>query len=288
MNILVTGTLAVDHIAPVVDGFNPGELNGKLGPTDTHWGGCGMNLAYGLARAEASPLPWVFYGDDCPAEYLQHIHSLGIDTTLMQQQASARCAAAYIFTRADSSQLTGFFPGTTCFEPPVAAARQQISAAPHWIAGPEDDATLLARLQYIAPTTELFWMPGQYAEVTQTSLLTQMLARRPHLIVNETEWQTLVQRLGQRTLDTATQAVFITQGGEGVRYRLSVDADWQLQRTEPANVVDPTGCGDAFCATLVAGLTQLNSMNDPVVRGVLERAQQQAARCLTMTGAQHY
>lgn len=281
--ILCTGTLAVDHIAAVADGFAAGDLNGKLHAPQKHWGGCGMNLAYGLARAGSHALPWVFYGDDCPANYLKHIQAQHIDERVLVRQAGADCAAAYIFTRDDGSQLTGFYPGSTKFRPPIGDQEKAIRECDTWIAGPEDDATLLSRLAYIPSASALYWMPGQYAEVTRNNVLEPMLARRPNLIVNAKEWQTLLTTCGEQQLLATVAAVFITQGEHGVKFRARPEDSFSQRPTSSAATIDPTGCGDAFCATLVAKLSQGAS-----VATAIDHAQEIAALCLSRAGSQTY
>jgi len=281
--ILCTGTLAIDHIAAVADGFSAGDLNGKLHTPQAHWGGCGMNLAYGLIRAGSHAVPWVFYGDDCPANYLKHIRAHNIDERVMVCQTRANCAAAYIFTRGDGSQLTGFYPGSTVFRPPNPSQAEAIGECTAWIAGPEDDATLLGRLAFIPSTSTLYWMPGQYTEVTRKNVLEPMLARRPNLIVNAKEWQTLLKTCGEQTLLESVEAVFITQGENGVEFRASAKDSFTQRPTNPASTIDPTGCGDAFSATLVANLCQ--GVN---VANAIDHAQQIAGLCLSSAGSQNY
>jgi len=283
MTILVTGTLAIDHIAKVADGFQSNDLNGKLHRPKVHWGGCGMNLTYALMRAGHSALPWVFYGNNCPPGYLQHLQDLAVDQRAMHKQHDALCAEAYIFTRDDTSQLTGFYPGSTRFEAPDAATLSAIGECSHWIAGPEDDATLLARLKHIPTTTTLYWMPGQYVDVTRNNVLQPMLERRPNIVVNETEWQTLIRNVGSETLDATIDSAFVTLGAKGVRYRQTAQDQWHEHVTVAANVVDPTGCGDSFCATLVGDLVAGSHVTQ-----ALDHAQRKAALCLGQEGAQRY
>jgi len=294
VSILVTGTLAIDHIANVVDGFATGDLNGKLDAPEAHWGGCGMNLAYSLTKgvsrgvdsatlADQTGVPWVFYGDDIPQGYLDHLRNCGIDQRAMVAQRDARCACAYIFTRNDHSQLTAFYPGSTHFEPPSPEAVRAIETCSKWIAGPEDDATLLARLEWIAPDVTLYWMPGQYTEVTRANVLQPMLARQPNLVVNETEWRVLQSQVGESALDATVGAVYMTRGSQGASFRVSAQSPWQHQATSTIQPVDPTGCGDAFCATLVANLA--DGMDPAQAVSV---AQQHAASCLQFVGAQHH
>ena len=283
MSILVSGTLAVDHIARVADGFQTGDLNGKLEQPAAHWGGCGMNLSYALMRSGYDALPWIFYGQNLPAGYQTHIDDLGLNRLALVAQPDASCAEAFIFSRANGSQLTGFYPGSTAFHPPTAEQQDAIKNCDHWIAGPEDDATLLARLSFINPATQLYWMPGQYVDVTRNNVLAPMLARKPNLVVNETEWQTLQRNVGDNALNAALGAVFVTRGDAGVLWRKNSASAWQEQSTQPAEVVDPTGCGDAFCGTLVGGIAQ-----GLPIEQALNKAQSNAAACLGQTGAQHY
>lgn len=287
MSVLVTGTLAIDHIAKVADGFKAGDLNGKLDAPVQHWGGCGMNLAYGFAQSACPALPWVFYGGDLPQGYRTHLKNHRISADALCKQQDARCAAAYIFTRDDGSQLTGFYPGSTRFVAPTEQQQAAISACSTWVAGPEDDATLLARLAYVSPTTPLYWMPGQYTEVTRHNVLEPMLARTPNLLVNEKEWLTLQQTVGEAALNESVGAVFITRGSKALRYRLAGRQGFHEQDTPGARTVDPTGCGDAFAAALVAGLITGDS-SEGAIQAAIALAQQRAVSCLGLTGAQRY
>jgi len=225
----------------------------------------------------------VFYGQNCPTGYLNHLRKLGIDQRAMHQQSEVHCAEAYIFTRPDSSQLTGFYPGSTCFQPPDSQVQRLIDQCSHWIAGPEDDATLLARLTHIPKTTALYWMPGQYVDVTRNNVLQPMLERRPNIVVNESEWQTLIRNVGAQALDATIGAVFVTRGASGVRFRINPQEPWQERAATQAKVVDPTGCGDSFCATLVGDLVAELPVNQ-----ALDHAQKNAALCLGQDGAQNY
>ena len=169
------------------------------------------------------------------------------------------------------------------FEPPDSATQAAISGCSHWIAGPEDDATLLARLTHIPEATTLYWMPGQYVDVTRNNVLQPMLRRQPNLVVNETEWQTLNQNVGSQILDATIGSVFVTRGAQGVRYRESAQAGWHEHGAAKTEVIDPTGCGDSFCATLVGDLVAGLSVTE-----ALDNAQKNAALCLGQEGAQSY
>ena len=278
--MLVSGTLALDHIAPVVAGFGPGELNGKLGAVRRQLGGCGMNLAYGLARSGCHPLPWVACGGDCPPEYLTSLTALGVDLSALAQQPTADCAAAYIFTRPDGSQLTGFYPGTAQLPAPDDRLRRQIAACSLWLAGPEDDQTLLRRLSVVPRGVPLWWLPGQYTEVLAAETLQQFLQRAHTLIVNETEWATLRGRLDGAAFGRLTE-LYVTGGDAGVR--AGTPARLTHHPATATSPVDPTGCGDAFGAALAAARLQGRDVSEAVALG-----QDAARRCLVRHGTQTY
>ncbi len=69
------------------------------------------------------------------------------------------------------------------------------------------------------------------------------------LIMNEGE----AERLGDH-LDDHDLAMVVTMGGAGARVRLSPEGEWATISAPVINVVDTTGCGDAFAGAVAAEL----------------------------------
>ncbi|WP_210481528.1 carbohydrate kinase family protein [Naasia sp. SYSU D00948] len=68
-------------------------------------------------------------------------------------------------------------------------------------------------------------------------------------------------------LDAGVSTVIITMGGEGVSISTRESIDERLQAYE-VDVVDTTGCGDAFSAGLIAGLVEGASVTEAAELGI--------------------
>ena len=84
-----------------------------------------------------------------------------------------------------------------------------------------------------------------------------MIEKSTYVIVNDYESQLLQTRTGWSAADIASRvdAYIVTQGPRGS----SIHAGGQLYEIPPARerqVIDPTGCGDAYRAGLIYGIMQ--------------------------------
>ena len=67
------------------------------------------------------------------------------------------------------------------------------------------------------------------------------------MCMNEHEFDIMKKQVSN--LDEDDRTLFVTQGSDGVKYR--VERVWRHIRAAKARAVDPTGCGDAFRAGLI-------------------------------------
>jgi len=116
--VLVPGTLAIDYVADYGGRFSqlprhPGvNLSIQLDRIGRRFGGCAMNIAYGLHLLGQDAVPFVFVGDDYGEDYRNHLKSLGIDRGGITRRSGAGYSShAFVFTDAGGNQFTGFFPG---------------------------------------------------------------------------------------------------------------------------------------------------------------------------------
>ena len=110
----MTGTLAVDYAADYGGRFSglprhPGvNLSIQLDRIERRFGGCAMNIAYGLRRLGQDALPFVFVGDDYGEDYRRHLERTGMD------HATARCRvfiACIRLHRCRRQSIHGIFSG---------------------------------------------------------------------------------------------------------------------------------------------------------------------------------
>jgi adenosine kinase len=97
--------------------------------------------------------------------------------------------------------------------------------------------------------------PGQAMTLFNGEELAQFIREAQYLVVNDYEFQLLKERTGLdgTAIAERVEAMVVTRGAEGSVLRTR-DGLTEIGAVEPDDVLDPTGCGDAFRAGLIHGL----------------------------------
>lgn len=264
MPVLVCGSLAFDTITT----FH-GRFAQQILPEQVHilnvsflvptlrreFGGCAGNIAYTLKALGGEPVVAAALGND-GGPYLQRLQDLGIDSSSVRVEAESYTAQAMIITDTDNNQITAFHPG----------AMQQA----HLIDVPTRDDLALAivapdgreaMLRHAAQLHErgipFVFDPGQGLPMFDGEALRGFIAQATWVAVNDYEARMLCERTGESLEQLSRRphlkGVIVTLGAQGCE--LWVQGERTLvPGVEAEQVVDPTGCGDAFRGGLLYGL----------------------------------
>jgi adenosine kinase len=263
MPALICGSLAFDTITVF-----PGRFAQQILPDQLHilnvsflvptlrreFGGCAGNIAYTLAQLGGTPLVMAAVGDD-GAEYLERLRGWGASTEFVRTEPGSYTAQAMIITDTDNNQITAFHPGAmqaahlTRIE-----AREDLRIA---IIAPDGrDAMLQHAAQLAAARIPFVFDPGQGLPMFDGAELKAFIAQASWVTVNDYEARMLCERSGE-TLESLSRShlrgVVVTLGADGCEV-------WQdgmrthVPGVAATEVVDPTGCGDAFRGALLYGL----------------------------------
>ncbi|MDP2262422.1 MAG: carbohydrate kinase family protein [Hydrogenophaga sp.] len=264
MSILVCGSLAFDTIMSFEGRFAEQILPSQLHILNVsflvpalrrEYGGCAGNIAYGLRQLGSDAVPLATLGND-GQEYLARLQALGVDTQHVSTSVDSYTAQAMIMTDRDNNQITAFHPGamSQAHENPV-PARADLKLA---IISPDGrDAMLTHARQLHAAGVPFVFDPGQGLPMFNGDELLQFIELATWVTVNDYEGQMLCDRTGL-TLDSLAARVrglVVTLADQGC----DVWEEGQKTRVPgvaASEVVDPTGCGDAFRAALLHGLAQ--------------------------------
>ena len=263
MPALICGSLAFDTITTF-----PGRFADQILPEQVHilnvsflvptlrreFGGCAGNIAYTLSKLGGEPLVLAALGDD-GGDYLQRLQSWGVSTEHVASIGDSFTAQAIIITDSSNNQITAFHPGAmqSAQRTPV-PVRDDIRIA---IIAPDGrDAMLQHATQLATAGIPFVFDPGQGLPMFDGPELKRFVSQARWVAVNDYEARMLCDRVGEslESLSTSHLAgVVVTLGAEGC------DVWEQGQRTYVAGVaatevVDPTGCGDAFRGALLYGL----------------------------------
>ncbi len=119
MSILVSGSLALDHIMVFPDRFKDHILPDKLHilnvsfnieSLDTHFGGVAGNIAFLLRRLGADPLILATVGNDFGA-YADWLDRHGIRRDAIRVLPDVRTSQAFVTTDLDDNQIWAFYEG---------------------------------------------------------------------------------------------------------------------------------------------------------------------------------
>ena len=265
MSTLICGSLAFDTITTFDGRFAEHILPDKvhilnisfLVPTmRREFGGCAGNIAYSLNLLGGDPLILATLGEDGQS-YLDRLDTLRIPRTHVGQLADSFTAQAHIITDRDNNQITSFHPGAMgrAHELPVPldAGVDLAIIAPDGRAAMIDHAAQLA-----AAHIPFIFDPGQGMPMFDGADLRDFIAKATWVAVNDYEAELLVERTGWSLDHIAkqVQGLVVTRGEHGCRIWSDGGAATDIPGVPAREVCDPTGCGDAFRAGLLFGLSR--------------------------------
>ena len=264
MAALICGSLAFDTIMTFEGRFAEQILPDQLHILNVSFlvpslrrdfGGCAGNIAYSLKLLGGQPLPMATLGTD-GGEYLQRLAALGISDRYVKQVDGTYTAQAMIMTDRDNNQITAFHPGAM-----MQAHITRIESHPDiklGIISPDGrDAMLEHAAQFVAAGIPFVFDPGQGLPMFNGAELTQFIEQATWVTVNDYEGKMLCDRTGLSLADISrkVKGLVVTLGGEGCDVWVDGERE-RVQAVQPAAVVDPTGCGDAWRGALLFGLEQ--------------------------------
>ena len=276
MPALICGSLAFDTITTF-----PGQFSQQILPEQLHilnvsflvpelrreFGGCAGNIAYNLRQLGGDPVVMAAIGND-GGDYLERIRSWGVDTSMVTWVEDHYTAQAIIITDTDNNQITAFHPGAMQKAGEVKVpTRADLKVA---IIAPDGrDAMLSHARQLHEAGIPFVFDPGQGLPMFDGAELRDFIAQARWVAVNDYEARMLCDRTGHTLESLSTShlsGVIVTLGAHGCDI-------WVQGRKEHVpgiaaqEVLDPTGCGDAFRGALLYGLERGWSLQRCVALG---------------------
>ncbi len=264
MSILICGSLAFDTIMTFEGRFAEQILPSQLHILNVsflvpglrrEFGGCAGNIAYGLRQLGSPAVPLAMVGNDAQ-DYIARMQGLGVDTRFVGTTPDNYTAQAMIMTDRDNNQITAFHPGAMSQAHQTAVPRDAgIRLA---IVSPDGRDAMLQHAQQLHDAGIPFvFDPGQGLPMFNGEELTHFIDLATWVTVNDYEGKMLSDRtgLGFEAIAQRVQGLVVTLGEHGCEV-------WEQGRkslvapVKASEVLDPTGCGDAFRAALLHGLLQ--------------------------------
>lgn len=262
MSILVTGSIAYDTIMVFPDRFKNHLLPEQLHILNIcfltpemrrEFGGTAGNIGYNLRLLGEVPTLMATVGEDSQP-YLERLDGLGMANGQLKRIGGQFTAQAFITTDLDDNQITAFHPGAMNFshENKVTDALDAKLA----IVSPDGKEGMLQHARDCAQFGIPFMFdPGQGLPMFSTDELRSFVRQADFVAVNDYEGKMLEEKTGETLESLAKQvkALVVTLGARGSLVMTDGERH-EIPCVAAEQVLDPTGCGDAYRAALLHGI----------------------------------
>jgi adenosine kinase len=262
MRTLICGSIAYDTIMVFRDRFKNHILPDQLHILNVaflvpdmrrEFGGCAGNIAYTLKLLGGEPLMMATVGDDYDP-YARRLERLLLGQEHVRRVPETFTAQAFITTDLDDNQITAFHPGAMNF-----SHLNHVEAATNvtlGIVAPDGREGMLQHArEFHAAGIPFIFDPGQGLPMFSGEELLEFVRMARYVTVNDYEGRLLQERTGAplEALAKSVSALVVTLGARG-SHIYAAGRRLEIPAVEPQEIVDPTGCGDAFRAGLLYGI----------------------------------
>ncbi len=262
MPILVSGSLALDHIMVFPDRFKDHILPDKIhvlnvsfniSSLKTHFGGVAGNIAYHLRLLGEDPFIVATAGSDF-GPYAEWLERHGIRLDWIRVLDDARTAQGFVTTDLDDNQIWAFHEGAMSR---AHEARVEDVSEPFdfGVVSANGKRAMLEHARALkARKIPVLVDPSHGLPILDRDELFELIDGAAVYIGNDYELALTLERSGldQAALEQRVEALVVTKGEQGSTVYTGGRAI-EIPAVRVERVVDPTACGDAYRAGLVHG-----------------------------------
>ena len=263
MRILICGSIAYDNIMVFHGRFKEHILPEQIHILNVaflvpqlrrEFGGCAGNIAYSLKLLGGQPLIMATVGDDYEP-YAYRLERFGLERAHVRKVPGTLTAQAFITTDLDDNQITAFHPGAMNHSHENSAAG--LSGVGLGIVAPDGREGMLRHAKELSESGVPFiFDPGQGLPMFNGPELLDFVEQASYVAVNDYEGKMLQERTGLslESLAGKVEALIVTRGAEGSLV-YTKGQRIEIPCVKAQELVDPTGCGDAYRAGLLYGIS---------------------------------
>jgi adenosine kinase len=267
MRLIVTGSIATDHLMVFPGRFTEQLIEGKLDKVslsflvdelEIHRGGIAANVAFGLAGLGLRPLLVGSVGADF-ADYRHWLEAHDVDTRHVRVSEHLHTARFLCTTDADNNQIASFYAGAMneARQIDLAAILRSEPDVGLVLICPDDPAAMLRHTKACRDCKVPFAAdPSQQIARMDGTDLRRLVDGARYLFTNEYERELLIRKTGWDTVHLLSRvgAWVTTTGPDGATVESATGPTVSVAAAALGRIADPTGAGDAFRAGFLAGL----------------------------------
>jgi adenosine kinase len=219
------------------------------------FGGTAGNIAYNLKLLNEDPVIMATVGNDF-SNYFEWLNQNTINISHIKEIKSLYTAQAYITTDLSDNQITAFHPGAM-----VESHQNKIKDAKNIcmaiIAPDGKEGMMNHAAECKALNIPFMFDPGQGLPMFNREELLKFIDDATYIAVNDYEATLLSEKtsLSTEEISKKVEAFIVTLGAEGSM----IYAGNKTYKIDPIKIedpIDPTGCGDAYRAGLLYGISK--------------------------------
>ncbi|WP_341719181.1 carbohydrate kinase family protein [Micromonospora sp. FIMYZ51] len=268
MTIIVTGSIAVDHLTSFrgrfVDQFVPDSLDRVslsflVDSLDVRRGGVAANIGLGLARLGLRPVIVAAAGVDF-ADYRSWLERNGLDVSFIAVSDELHTARFLCTTDQDGNQIASFYPGamSEAQKLELRPAVEQLGGTELVVISPNDPTAMLRHTDECRANDYPFAAdPSQQLAFMRPTDIRRLIDGARYLFTNEYEHALVLQKTGwtEREVLTRVDTWVTTLAAKGARIESLNHPTEEVSAVAVDAEIDPTGVGDAFRAGFLAGVS---------------------------------
>jgi adenosine kinase len=268
--IVVTGSVAFDYLMSFPGRFAEHLIPDRMSRLSVSFlvddmrrvpGGCGPNIAYGLALLGERPALLATAGHDA-VEYRDMLAREGVDVEGLKLQTDLFTASFFVSTDQDQNQVASFYTGAMARARELSLSTLGAERIAFVVISPNDPP---AMARYAEECRELgipfLYDPSQQVTRLSGEEMQKGFRGASVLIVNDYEFGILLKKteLTREEMELKVPVLIVTHGPDGSTIHAPFGSGGRILHHVPAarvekEALDPTGVGDAYRAGLLRGL----------------------------------